>query len=320
MFIELQLKYLLWLQNLRTATNDFFTPFFSSITSFGEYLIIVTTCAIIYWCINKKLGILLVLNCATALLINHFLKNAFCLYRPWMLDSNIKPAPRAIHFAGGYSFPSGHSALAVSCWGCIGTWYNNIKKILLLAILLPLIVAFSRNYLGVHTIQDVIVGLLTSVIILALFYKIINWCEKEKNRDLIIATIITIISSIITAYIYFKDYPIDYDAAGNILISPERSKLSGLPKLGLILGTFWGWCLEQRFIKFDSSDGHIKTRIIRGIIGMTLLTLITFTKSMLFKYFNLGWGGFYYTLTVGLYITFIYPCLYEKFIKKALPL
>lgn len=318
MFLELQLKYLLWLQNLRIATNDILTPLFLYITSFGEYFIIITASSIIYWCINKKLGTLIILNSSAALIFNHLLKNTACIYRPWMLDNKITPVPQALPLAGGYSFPSGHSTLAVSCWGCIGFWYRNLKKILIPSIILFLSIAFSRNYLGVHTLQDVIIGLLTATVILIVFHKLLNWCEKEKNRDLILTLIISIIGILITAYTYFKEYPIDYDTLGNILISPEKSKWSGFSKLGLVLGSFWGWYLEQRFVKFHIDKEKITTKIIRALIGMTLLILLISTKSLWKEYLNQGWNGLLLSLSVSLYITFIYPLLYYKVIKKAL--
>jgi len=316
MFLELQLNYLLWLQNLRTATDDFFTPLFLEITKCGEYFIPVLACSLIYWCIDKKLGVLIILSSATGLMVNHLLKNIACIYRPWMLDSRIKPVEQALHHAGGYSFPSGHSTLAVSCWGAIGLWYRKHKKILILTILLCLLVAFSRNYLGVHTLQDIIIGLLTSFATLVIMYKLLNWCEQKDSRVLGLTITISLISILITVYTYFKDYPIDYDSTGKILMDISKSKIEALPKLGFILGAFWGWYLENRLIQFDTATGSLKEKTFRAIIGVILLFL-TMKASLLWKeYYGIAWGGFAFMITTSLFITLIYPWLIKMYTKK----
>lgn len=316
MFMNLQLEYLLWLQNFRTATEDFFTPLFLEITKCGEYLIPVLVCAVIYWCIDKKLGALIILNSASALMFNHLLKNIACIYRPWMLDTRIKPVEQALRFAGGYSFPSGHSSLAVSCWGAIGIWYRKHKAVLILSVLLCLAVAFSRNYLGVHTLQDIIVGLLTSFIMLIIMYKLLNWCEQEKNRDIILTSAVLLISILIAVYTYIKSYPIDYDSVGKMLMDVNKSKLEALPKLGFVLGSFLGWCTERHLVQFDTATGSLKEKIIRAIIGFILLFLNIRISLFWRELFGSALGGFFFMMTTGLLITLVYPWCIKMYTKK----
>ena len=313
MFLELQLNYLLWLQNIRTVTNDILTPFFFCITGFGEYLLPILTCAVIYWCIDKKLGALIILNTAFSLMINQLLKSMACLARPWVLDSRIKPVDIALPHAGGYSFPSGHSTLAVACWGSLGLWYRNNKKILYSSIILCLLIAFSRNYLGVHTLQDILIGLLVAVIILIGSYKTLNWCEVKKNRDLIIAITVSIIGALIAAHTYFKSYPIVESTLNSLIPNSEHSKWAGFPKLGFILGSFWGWYIERNFVKFDPKCGNFKTKIIRLIVGLILfIPLILYSGVLLKHCLNKHLGSFLYMLLVSLFITLIYPWIITK--------
>lgn len=316
MFMNLQLEYLLWLQNLRVAGDDFLTPLFLYITKFGEYLIPILTCAVIYWCVDKKLGIFIILNSAATLMLNHLFKNIACIYRPWMLDSRIKPVEQALRFAGGYSFPSGHVSLAVSCWGSIGLWYRKNIKLLISTVLICILVAFSRNYLGVHTLQDVIIGLISACIMLVLLYKALNWCDQNSKRRLILAVTISLIGILITVYTYFKSYPIDYDSTNNMLMDINRSKTGGIPKLGLLLGAFWGWYIETRFIDFDAKIGNLKTKIIRALIGIVLLFFIMQTALLWKAYCGAVWGGFGFMITNGLFITLIYPWCVKIYTKK----
>ena len=166
MFLNYQLDYLLWLQNLRDVTVGIFDSFFLSITEFGDYFILIGFVTLIYWSLNKRVGEFLIVTYAFGLLCNQFLKMLVCINRPWILSDKIKPVPDAIPSAGGFSFPSGHTAKAVAVWGGIAVWLWDNKLVRYTMITLILIIAFSRNYLGVHTPQDVLVSLAVGCVIL----------------------------------------------------------------------------------------------------------------------------------------------------------
>ena len=55
-FLNPQMDYLYFLQNLRLALPRFVSEFFQGITTLGESLFTVSFMAVIYWCINKKYG------------------------------------------------------------------------------------------------------------------------------------------------------------------------------------------------------------------------------------------------------------------------
>ncbi|MFH1294337.1 MAG: phosphatase PAP2 family protein [Candidatus Aenigmatarchaeota archaeon] len=55
-----------------------------------------------------------------------------------------------------YSFPSGHAASIFAAFTAL--YLAGRRKIYLIAFILPILVAMSRLYLGVHTIQDTIAG------------------------------------------------------------------------------------------------------------------------------------------------------------------
>ena len=60
----MDISYLLWLQDFRTATHDLFTPFMQGISAFSvSYLLLIP--AFLYWCWDKKRGL--------------FTQAAFCL-------------------------------------------------------------------------------------------------------------------------------------------------------------------------------------------------------------------------------------------------
>lgn len=164
--MELQIEYLLLLQQLREVTNGVFDTFFLSATWFGEVIIPLGFLAVIYWYFDKKAGIFMLFNFALTLCLNVFLKMTACIKRPWLIDSRVCPIERALPAADGYSFPSGHTAGAMSVWGSAGYLWRKNRLVLGLMVLLVVLVAFSRNYIGVHTPQDVIVSIIIGLFII----------------------------------------------------------------------------------------------------------------------------------------------------------
>ena len=109
----MDIRYLLWLQEIRFALGSGVESFFIFICK--NYIIILMTMipVIIYWVHDKKTGMRLLLTICMANFLNGLLKIIFCIYRPWIRDPRIKPNIKAIKDATGYSFPSGHSTIAV---------------------------------------------------------------------------------------------------------------------------------------------------------------------------------------------------------------
>ena len=305
------MEYLLYLQNLREATNDVLTPFFLLMTRLGEYLIPFSLFAVIYWCINKRIGVFLILSCGFSMMFNLLIKNIACIYRPWVLDARITPVEKALKYAGGYSFPSGHTTIAISCWGAIGVFWRHIKGMLPVMILLCLLIGFSRNYVGVHTFQDVAVASIIAILVLVIGWRVFCWAEKKEKRDFILVSVVSLFSLLLSAYIYYKEYPLDY-VNGKILVDPYKCKLEVFSKLGFVLGGFWGWYLERKFISFEVCGSELKTLFKRVIGGLVPLFLLLGFVSVFCKwFFEEHCACFCGLFIISFYITFVYPLIFS---------
>ena len=130
-------------------------------------------------------------------------------------------------------------ALAKKVW-------KDKKWLAIFLIVMTLLVAFSRNYLGVHTPQDVIVSLIIGTCFMFLTEKIINWTQQGKNRDLIVWGIVILLCAILIIYTELKNYPIDY-VNNKILVDPMKMKYESFPKGGFIGGAFTGLLIEKKF-------------------------------------------------------------------------
>lgn len=164
--------------------SDKLTPIIKIVTNFGEAIILgIITILILILIKNKKIGLSVLINLCSVTVLNLVLKSI--LQRP-------RPNEYRIINETGYSFPSGHSMISMAFYGfIIYLIYKNIKNkylkwisIILLSILI-LMIGFSRIYLGVHYVSDVLAGFLFSISYLIVYIKIINKClfiEEGSNE------------------------------------------------------------------------------------------------------------------------------------------
>ena len=138
--------------------SDVLTKVLLFITDFASVKGIVALCAIsligLFWKYYKSLFLLL--NVIVSTIFNVVIKNIMMVPRPNILRLTEET---------GYSFPSGHSMASVAFYGFViylilSSEMNKYLKIVLstLLVILILVIGFSRIYLGVHNVSDVIAG------------------------------------------------------------------------------------------------------------------------------------------------------------------
>ena len=307
-----QVDYLLWLQNIRNVTGGVLDQFFLNVSKLGEILWPTVVVCIVYWCIDFKFGLYLFTLNSFTLICSQLFKLSACIYRPWILDDRIVPMQATLKTAESYSFPSGHSMMAISTWGGMVYLWRKNKLLSGFLIFLVLLVAFSRNYLGVHMPQDVIIGLLTGAIFIFTVMPLLNWCEKSKNRYLWVLLVVNIISASIMFYILTKSYPMDY-INGKLLVNPERAIHISFLYFGWLLGLLNGAFLCKRFFPFDASEGSLKEKIIRGVAGVILLLwLFSYIQIYLLNSQQNLPITFVLSFFVAFFITAIYPLIFTK--------
>ena len=315
-WINPQVDCLLFLQNFRIGHLEALDKFFLSITIFGEFWLPTLICAITYWCIDFKSGIYLFSLESSNILLTHFFKMLACVYRPWILNNSLHPSELAVPFAKGYSFPSGHSAMASSIIGGVAYLVRNKKWLCATLIGLILLIGFSRLWLGVHTPQDVICGLSIGLILIFAINSLINWAEQNKNRYLYIEGIVNILALLALIYVdFFNSYRIDY-VSGELLVNPQKSIYVTSVVYGYALGLINGCFLCRRFFPFNPKEGTLKNKIIRGIIGTILLLLLL---KFVLEYIIMNTLSMKIAIAImfimGLFVTLIYPVIFKKFQK-----
>ena len=128
----------------------------------------------------------------------------------------------------------------------------------------------SRDYVGVHTPQDVIVSFVLSTLFLCGTYKLIKWTDEDEKRDKYVLLGVVVFTILTVLYICFKSYPIHY-LFGKILYDPTPIKYEAIAKSGFVFGTFIGWFIEKRFIDFKPEIGTFSQKVARMLVGLTVV-------------------------------------------------
>lgn len=157
--------------------NDNLTSILTTITNISSaYALIVLSILILVIMKNKKIPLYISLNLVCSFISNQIAKLFF-----------LRPRPTGINLIeeSGFSYPSGHAMVSMAYFGFIAyLLYKKLKNkltksILIITLILTiLLIGFSRIYLGVHYLSDVIGGFLLSIVYLMIFIKIINIEQK----------------------------------------------------------------------------------------------------------------------------------------------
>ena len=306
----MDIDYLLSLQYFRNSINDAITPFMEMISLFAvTYLVILP--ALIYWCVDKRVGLFSLGSYAVSVMINAIIKLSACIYRPWIRDSRVLPAGDAITTATGYSFPSGHTMTAVPIYGSLATsTWKKMRWVSVLCLIILALTAFSRNYLGVHTPQDVLVGIFTGSLVLLGMFMLFRWLDQhpEKENLFLLGGVILCICALI--YFSLKQYPMDY-VDGKLLVDPQKMMKDGFGDTGKLLAFCIGRFIEKKWINFKPV--LTKRNLAAGAAGAVLLFFMIETiGTPLKELLGIQWGALAQNMILFLFIICGWPLVMKK--------
>lgn len=168
-----------FLRLLAAGRCEALNVFFSALTYFGSEIAFMAAALLLFWCVNKRQGYYVFLVGAFGTICNQFLKLAFRIPRPWVLDPQFQIVEAARADATGYSFPSGHTQNVVGTTASIFASRRE-KWVRIVCVVLMVLVPFSRMYLGVHTPLDVSVAFATALVLAAALYP--AFCSQQRAQ------------------------------------------------------------------------------------------------------------------------------------------
>ena len=265
-----------FLEGIRTP---FFDSLFSIVTRLGEEAALLFVVFLFLWCINKKCGYYICALGVAAISSNLFLKMIFRVPRPWVLDPSFEIVESAREAATGYSFPSGHTQISVALYGGIARAYRN-KVVRFLCILAAGVVAFSRMYLGVHTLQDVVVGALVSAALIFVMYFAVGGENDSVNQMNLTYGVLAVFCITYLAFLYLYPFPAEVDTA-----EVRESIENGYKMLGIIPAMWLSFIIDARYTHYKTSCiwwGQAVKLVLGFAITFTLKEVLKAPLSYLF--------------------------------------
>ncbi len=314
--MQIDIGYLLLLQELRNATGGVFDEFFNALSKIAVDVMPLLP-FIVFWCVDKKWGYRFLGFYSGAEVLNGFLKLTVCAYRPWIRSDLIEPAGDSKVAATGYSFPSGHTTIATVMYGGVAAWqYRKRRWVSIICIVLLALTAFSRNYLGVHTPQDVLVGFGATAVLMLIIVKVQDRIgDNERTKDILsVAGVVLVIALLI--YIQVKPYPMDY-VDGVLLVDPQKMMNDTFKSAGMFLGFIIGSYIERHYVHYEIPVGAANLPVVTCIGVIFVLSWKEYLGSAIFVEMLGGhWGNFIARCLWMIFAIAIYPVLIKKWCNK----
>ncbi len=314
--MSFDIQYLLFLQGLRNATGGIFNELFNAITKFAVDIMPFLP-FIVFWGVDKKWGYRYISTLWIGEVLNGVIKLTVCAYRPWIRSELIEPAGDSKVAATGYSFPSGHTMNGTAIYGTTVAWqWNKRRWVAILCMVMIALTGFSRNFLGVHTPQDVLVGFCESVIIILVVGKVMDKVSgNEKTLDLLtLAGVIAIIAVLL--YVNLKSYPMDY-VDGVLLVDPQSMMNDTFKATGAFLGFLIGSYLERHYIRYEIPAGTSCLPFMTCAGAFIAFSWKTyFAGATIVAAFGDHWGNFIARCLMMLFVMILWPICIRKAAEK----
>jgi membrane-associated phospholipid phosphatase len=271
-----------------------FGPFFMVITELGSETFYVALILIGFWAFKKKESVTTAYILLISVVMNYWIKLGIANERP----------PESYRYEGieatNYSTPSGHSQNSATLFG----WFTAKMKtwwILVISITLTFLIGLSRIYLGVHYLEDVLlgwtIGILTVVFLVVAEKPLTSFFSQIKEDYLyLLLFLFGFIATLVSTY---------------ILPLPPSDNFGSLG--GLIMGLAIALPLEKRYVNFSvEALGDRKWRLaLRIILGLILVLGVMLGLSPFLPTSEVWLRAVRYMLVVVIGV-FLWPLIFTK--------
>ena len=239
----------------------------SVFSMFGEELLMVAVLGFLYWCWDKQTGRRIGLSVLMVNIWNPMIKNAALRRRPYFDHEGIRilrvvePSADPLDIAAqGYSFPSGHSANASSLFGSVAASLRR-KALTVIAVVIAVLVGFSRVTVGAHYPTDVLCG--WALGLFAVFF--VPWLEKKLHSTLALYGLLLLTG--IPGFFFCR----------------SADFYTGF---GLLAGFMAGTLVEEKYVRFENTRSPLRCilRVAVGaglFLGVNSLLKMPFSKEFL---------------------------------------
>ena len=235
---------------------------------------------LLYWSVDSRLGLRVAFILVASVSINYYVKLWFAGPRPYWVSGDVKALSSELTFG----IPSGHAQNAVGVWGMIASRSQHRLR-WIAAATLAFLIGFSRLYLGMHFVHDVLAGWLIGVVLL---WAILRYWDVSaawlKSKTLATQASLAFVLSLIMiglgyasvarfdGYVFPEMFRANALRSSDVLpdpVSVENIFTSAGTFFGLAVGAMW--ILSRGGYQADGPTGKRALRFVIGLIGVLIL-------------------------------------------------
>lgn len=238
------------------------TPFLDALAALlnvlGSPLFYIVVLLLLFWSLNRPLGLRLLFALIVAGLLTVILKDVLHRPRPYQVSSLVVP----LFTEAGFGIPSGHVLFSTVMWGLLATevkrrWVYGVTGIYVL------VMAWGRMYSGVHYPQDVAVGLVAGLLALAFLVRYhLGLVRLWQRLNTPARVAVPMLVGLAVALVYSGD---SY----------------AITLAGVLIGSGPALELQARYADFQVG-GTAMQRVLRYLIGMALVVVVLYGLRALF--------------------------------------
>lgn len=289
-----------WVLPLR---SDWATPIAQGFTWMGYTPFFLMFLPIGYWLWDRAVFTRLTVLVAIVAVVNGWFKDFWQDPRPGadiQLDGRVTGSPGR---------PSGHTQIAVAMWLWLAYEVNR-PWAWVVGVILAIGVSFSRLYLGVHDVDDVLTGAAFGLVTLVVFY----WLTRPGNsltealRDSVIVQLVLVamLVPVIAAV-----WPAASQAAGRAIHSGAAPTLT---VLFLLAGWLVGAALDKHLAPERGAGPAWWQMVIMAVGGIIVLFALRAGIEAAGAFIGLGdiTTGFIGAMILGFYMTGLAPMAFRS--------
>ncbi len=251
------------------------------LTSLGNENFFFLVLPLIYWSVDARLGLRVALILVTGTSLSCVVKFLFAAPRPYWVSADVQPGA----VESSFGLPSTHAQNAAALWGGVAAGVPTKKRwAWTAAIVLAFLVGFSRLYLGMHFVHDVLAGWLIGYVLLFAFLKfwdpVSAWLKtKTFFQQIAIAFVVSLIliglgllSSLpLNGYVF----PVEWTA--NALRAGPLPEPASIETVFTTAGTLLGFAVGAAWLASRGgyqTEGPVAKRALRyaiGLVGVLIL-------------------------------------------------
>jgi membrane-associated phospholipid phosphatase len=227
----------------------------------------------LYWSVDARLGLRVAFILVTSNALNSIGKFLFASPRPYWVSASVEP----LSVETSFGIPSGHAQNSAALWGVMAAWLGK-RWAWVTAVLIAFLVGFSRLYLGVHFVHDVVLGWLLGYVLLFMFVKFWNpvaaWLQaKTLRQQVVIAFVISLllITVSLLSHAPLAGYVFPAEWTENALRAGPLPEPASIENVFTAAGSLFGMAAGVAWIAARGgyqTAGPLEQRALRYVIGL----------------------------------------------------